>query len=47
MTHKDPVVAQSVNRQMLEGWLAKHPSLDRSIIFIAVPTFLRRNPTSF
>jgi hypothetical protein len=35
MTHKDPVVAQSINRQMLEGWLAKHPSLDRSIIVVA------------
>jgi hypothetical protein len=37
MTHKDPAVAQSINRQMLEGWLANHPSFDRSIIVVAPP----------
>ena len=37
MTHKDPAVAQSINRQMLEGWLANHPSLDRSIIVVTPP----------
>jgi hypothetical protein len=37
MTHKDPAVAQSINRQMLEGWLANHPGLDRSVIVVAAP----------
>jgi hypothetical protein len=37
MTHKDPAVAQSINRQMLEGWLANHPSFDRSSIVVAPP----------
>jgi hypothetical protein len=37
MTHKDPAVAQSINRQMLEGWLANHPSFDRSSIVVASP----------
>ena len=37
MTHKVAAVAQSINRQMLESWLANHPSLDRSIIVVAPP----------
>jgi hypothetical protein len=37
VTHKDPAVAQSINREMLEGWLANRPSLDRSAIVVAPP----------
>lgn len=37
MTDKDPIVAQSINRQMLERWLAIHPGYDWSNIIIAPP----------
>jgi hypothetical protein len=37
MTHRDPVVAQSINRQMLERWLVIYPAFDWSNIIIAPP----------
>jgi hypothetical protein len=37
MTDKDPIVAQSINQQMLERWLAIHPGYDWSNIIIAPP----------
>jgi hypothetical protein len=49
MTDKDPVVAQSINRQMLEHWLAIHPDFDWSNIIIAppdVPTTIARRSTT-
>ena len=32
MIYKDPVVAQSINREMLVQWLKIYPSVDRSVI---------------
>jgi hypothetical protein len=33
----EPAVAQSINRQVLEAWLANRPSFDRSVIVVAPP----------
>ncbi len=35
MIYSDPVIAQSINREMLDHWLAVFPSLDRSVIVAA------------
>ena len=35
MIYRDPVIAQSINREMLHHWLTVFPSLDRSVIVAA------------